>query len=332
VSSEDGGSGKQRLGRGLSSLLGEDEGEQGSTDRLRQSRTVPIEQVTPGRFQPRRRFDDDGLSSLAESIREKGVLQPILVRRADDHDGAYEIIAGERRWRAAQRAQLHEIPVLVRTFEDNEALEIALIENIQRQDLTPLEEAEGYQRLIDDHGHTQEVIAQTVGKSRSHVANTLRLLSLPDGVRMLVDSGALTAGHARALLMAEDPGGLAHKVVAEGLSVRATEKLAKKPTTESGKTSRVGGGAAKDPDTLVLESDLTRELGLKVDIRHHENVGTLTLHFDTLDQFDLILGRLSQQPAFVPPFMDPVGEEDTDDLDSASDLEMASVKSSDLPQ
>ena len=188
-----------KLGRGLSALLGDEEEDQAQLDRLRQTRSLPVERLTPGPFQPRRRFDAEELAELAESIREQGVLQPVLVRRAPDGD-SYEIIAGERRWRAAQLAQLHEIPVLVREFDDRTAMEIALVENVQRRDLTALEEADGYHRLIEEYGHSQEEVARAVGKSRSHVANTLRLLNLPGEVRTLLEDGQLTAGHARTLI------------------------------------------------------------------------------------------------------------------------------------
>src|SRR5262249_53948249 len=217
---------RRNLGRGLSALFGEESEDYATLDRLRQAKTVPIDFVRAGRFQPRRNFDDAALDGLAESIREKGVLQPILVRRHPEEASAYEIIAGERRWRAAQRAQLHEIPVVIRELDNREALEVALVENVQRQDLTPLEEAEGYRRLIEEFSHTQEDLAKSVGKSRSHVANTMRLLGLPDPVKLHVEAGRLTAGHARALLNAQDAVMLADEVVRRGLNVRQTEQLA----------------------------------------------------------------------------------------------------------
>ena len=215
-----------RLGRGLSSLLGEDGDDLAQLDRLRQSRNVPIEQISPGPYQPRRQFDQEALAALADSIRERGVLQPILLRRDPEGEG-FQIVAGERRWRAAQLAQLHEVPALIRELADDEALEIALIENIQRSDLTPLEEAEAFRRLVDEHGHTQEAVAQAVGKSRSHVANTMRLLALPDSVKQQLDAGNLSAGHARALLGAEDPAALAEEVIRRRLNVRQTERREK---------------------------------------------------------------------------------------------------------
>jgi len=248
-----------KLGRGLSALLGDEEEDQAQLDRLRQTRSLPIERLVPGPFQPRRRFEAEDLAELAESIREQGVLQPVLVRRAADGE-SYEIIAGERRWRAAQMAQLHEIPVLVREFDDRTAMEIALVENVQRRDLTALEEADGYQRLIADYGHSHDDVARAVGKSRSHVANTLRLLNLPDEVRTLLEDGQLTAGHARALLGQDDAAELAREVVTRKLNVRDTEKLvqrrrvepaASRPRKPRGSTGP-GSGSAKDADTLAV--------------------------------------------------------------------------------
>lgn len=296
-----GGGGKRRqLGRGLSSLLGDDGDEVAQGERLRQTRMVAIENISPGGSQPRRVFDETEMAALAESIRERGVLQPILLRRKDDGDGALEIIAGERRWRAAQIAGLHEIPALVRDLSDTEALEIALIENIQRSDLTALEEADGFQRLIDEYGHTQEDVAQAVGKSRSHVANTLRLLSLPPRAREHLEAGRLTAGHARALLASDDADRLADYVVAGGLSVRATEKLVQgahggKPRTPNSPTGgRSPKAAEKDPDTRALEQSLTEDLGLTVDItQKDEERGALTIHYQSLDQLDDLLARLT---------------------------------------
>jgi ParB family chromosome partitioning protein len=284
---------KRGLGRGLSALFGEESEEQAGFDRQRQARGVPIEQLRPGRFQPRRVFDDEALRTLADSIREKGVLQPLLVRRHPDDVNAYEIIAGERRWRAAQMARVHEVPVVVKELDDRSALEIALVENIQRQDLTPLEEADGFCRLMEEFSHTQEALAQAVGKSRSHVANMMRLLSLPDPVKQLVEHGELTAGHARALLNAADPIGLAREIVKRGLNVRQAEALAK-----SGKAPRKAAAApAKDADTAALERDLTALLGLKVAVNFGGRGGSVTIHYRTLDQLDDVLRRLQQNPA-----------------------------------
>jgi ParB family transcriptional regulator, chromosome partitioning protein len=305
VTSDDTGSGggkRRQLGRGLSSLLGDDEDDVAQVDRLRQTRQVAIESIDPGSAQPRRVFDEAELQILAESIRERGVLQPILLRRRDGTDGRLEIIAGERRWRAAQIAGLHEIPALVREFTDTEALEIALIENIQRSDLTALEEANGFQRLIEEYGHTQEDVAQAVGKSRSHVANTLRLLALPPKAREHLEAGRLTAGHARALLVSEDADRLADSVVAGGLSVRATERLVQGRTTAGSKTQKPSGAARprdvpeKDADTRALEQTITESLGLTVDIAQRDTErGALTIHYQSLDQLDDLLARLTGQ-------------------------------------
>jgi len=295
MSEETGKRRSNKLGRGLSALLGEDEDEQVQLDRLRQSRALPVEQLTPGPFQPRRRFDQEDLRELAESVREQGVIQPILVRRAPDGD-KYQIIAGERRWRAAQLAQLHEVPVLVREFDDQTAMEIAIVENVQRRDLTPLEEAEGYRRLIDEYSHSQDDIARAVGKSRSHVANTLRLLNLPDEVRVLVEDGQLTAGHARALLSAEDPAALAREVVTRKLNVRDTERLVQR---EKAPPPAPPAPKQKDADTRILEQDLADRTGLAVAISHNatNGSGSVTLRYQDLDQLDLIVERLSAHPA-----------------------------------
>jgi ParB family chromosome partitioning protein len=253
-------------------------------------------------------MSDAELDELAESIASKGVLQPLLVRRIPEDPAAFEIVAGERRWRAAQRAGLHEVPVVVREFGDGEALEVALVENLQRQDLSPLEEAEGFRRLMEEFGHTQEALAKVVGKSRSHVANALRLLTLPEPVKALIDTGELTAGHARALVTADDPAALAAEVVARGLTVRATEDLAREDRGQPAGTQAPGGRggrgktaeAAKDrdPNTIALERDLSAVLGLAVEIRFRGRGGTLILHYQSLDQLDDILLRLNrpQQP------------------------------------
>jgi ParB family transcriptional regulator, chromosome partitioning protein len=301
VTSEGTSGGKRRqLGRGLSSLLGDDDDDVAQGDRSRQTRHVAIENIEPGSQQPRRMFDESELQSLAESIRERGVLQPILLRRRAENGDRLEIIAGERRWRAAQLAGLHEIPALVREFTDNEALEIALIENIQRSDLTALEEADGFQRLIDEHGHTQENVAQAVGKSRSHVANTLRLLALPPKAREHLEAGRLTAGHARALLVSDDADRLADYVVAGGLSVRATERLVQGKIGGGPKTPKLATGGRsrqapeKDADTLALEQSITESLGLTVDINaRDEERGALTIHYQSLDQLDDLLAKLT---------------------------------------
>ena len=305
---EDGG--KRRLGRGLSALLGEESGEDvAQLDRLRASKSVPIEQLSPSKFQPRRDFNDEAMESLVESVRAKGIIQPILVRRRRDQANAYEIIAGERRWRAAQAAQLHEVPVVIRDVTDRDALEIALIENIQRQDLTPLEEAEGYGRLMEEFQHNQEGLAEAVGKSRSHVANMLRLLTLPDPVKELVQSRKLSAGHARAVMTAPDPATLAHTIVNLGLSVRAAEDLARGAKPKGSKKKSPGAAddlaalvgedepapppRAKDADTLALERSLSNLLGLAVSIDFDGSGGQLSIFYMSLEQLDDVLNRLS---------------------------------------
>ncbi|ACJ00185.1 ParB/RepB/Spo0J family partition protein [Rhodospirillum centenum] len=283
------------LGRGLSALFGDAAPAEGEpADRARLTRLVPIDQLHPGRYQPRRRFDDEEMRALVDSVRERGVLQPLLVRKDEDSPpGApsYEIIAGERRWRAAQLAGLHEVPVLVRTLTDREALEIALIENIQRQDLTPLEEAEGFRRLMDEFSHTQEDLARAVGKSRSHVANMLRLLALPDEVKRLVQEGQLSMGHARALLTAHDPAALAQEVVKRGLNVRQTEQLVK--DAAAGRQAKLP--AVKPPDTVALEREVSTALGLKVVVAGRGPKGVLQIHYKTLDQLDGVLSRILGQ-------------------------------------
>jgi ParB family transcriptional regulator, chromosome partitioning protein len=277
---------RRPLGRGLAALFGEAESE-ASFDSASQRR-VPIETIRPSTLQPRRRFAEAELDALAQSIREKGVLQPLLVRPADDGDAMFELVAGERRWRAAQRVGLHEVPVIVRALADSEALEIALVENLQREDLGPLEEAEAYKRLVGEFGRTQASLAEAVGKSRSHVANTLRLLSLPAPVRRRLDEGELSAGHARALLAAADPAALADEVVRRGLNVRATERLVQRRALERPKPRP----SLRDTDTLALERDLGARLGLRVRLEPRTRGGALTLHYQSLDQLDRLLQLL----------------------------------------
>ena len=301
-----------QLGRGLAALLGEDSGDYAELDKLRVARMVPIEFVHPGPFQPRHRVDDEQIESLAQSIRDRGILQPLLVRRHPEHANAFEIVAGERRWRAAQKAQVHEIPVVVKDFSDRDVLEIGLVENLQRQDLSPLEEAEGYSRLLKEFDQTQTNLARAVGKSRSYVANMVRLLALPDSVKELVDGGALTAGHARALLNAENPDTLARQVVRQGLNVRQTEKLAQSKGVRTRARRHV---AEKDADTLSLERDLTNLLGLKVEIKFRGGGGALIIHYGSLDQLDDILHRLSHEPHGAgPPDAGPAPAEATDGI------------------
>ncbi|MHB1217068.1 MAG: ParB/RepB/Spo0J family partition protein [Alphaproteobacteria bacterium] len=283
---------RRHLGRGLSALLGDDGGETTSSDTGRTPRFVSLDLLRPSRFQPRRRFGQEEMDSLEASIREKGVIQPILVRKTTDQ--AYEIIAGERRWRAAQRAGLHELPVVVRELNDREALEIALVENVQRADLSPIEEALGYQRLMTEFDHTQEQLSKVVGKSRSHVANLLRLLDLPPGVKTLLDGGKITAGHARALLGVEDAETLARQVVARNLNVRQTERL-----TQLGKkrNARKQTLSAKDTDTLAFERELSALLGLKVTLKPAGKAGDLTIRYESLEQLDDVVQRLSAKSA-----------------------------------
>ena len=285
--------GRKSLGRGLSALLGGPT-EEAPARPAPPARGVAIHLIHPSPLQPRQNFDAEQLQALAESMRANGVLQPILVRPRAGQPGSFEIIAGERRWRAAQLAQLHEVPVVVRDLGDRESLELAIVENVQRQDLSPIEEAEGYRRLIDDFHNTQDDLARHVGKSRSHVANTLRLLTLPDSVRKLLDDGQLTAGHARALLNAAEPAALAAMVVARGLNVRQTERLAKL-ARNAATTPRQP--KTKDADTKALERDLTARLGLNVVINGEGEAGVVSIHYKTLEQLDLIVDRLKGMAA-----------------------------------
>lgn len=256
-------------------------------------RTLPIERIEPSPYQPRQRFDKEALDALAASIAQNGLLQPILVRPHSSKKNHFEIVAGERRWRAAQKARLHEVPVLIREFDNAQTLEIAIVENVQRQDLDPLEEAEGYQRLIDEFGNSQEAIAKVVGKSRSHIANSLRLLGLPKQVKELIAERKLTAGHARALIGAPDPVTLAKQVAARGLSVREVERLSQ--SVKSGKVAtKIKKQVEKDSDTIALEKDLEAELGVKVTIHHREEGGSLTLSYKTLEQLDDLIARLNR--------------------------------------
>jgi ParB family transcriptional regulator, chromosome partitioning protein len=286
------------LGRGLSALLGEIERDAPvSVDGGKTPegvRMVEVGRLRPLPNQPRKTFDDHALDELAESIRARGMLQPIVVRDPEN-DGQYQIVAGERRWRAAQRAQLHQVPVIVREFDDITALEIAIIENIQREQLNAWEEGEAYRRLIEEHGHTQEALGRIVGKSRSHVANLMRLRNLPLPVHGWLTSGELTMGHARALLASDDPETLGRQVVARGLSVRETEKLVKKAKAPA--RERVAPtGRAGDPDLVALERQLSDMLGLKVRISHQARSGTMTLAYSSLEQLDMICQRLSGEP------------------------------------
>ena len=281
---------KRGLGRGLSALLGDKTDEYASLERGRIPKSVPIEILHPGAQQPRRHFNDDAIAALADSVREKGVLQPLLVRRHPAKTNAYEIVAGERRWRAAQRAGLTEVPVVIKELDASEALELALIENIQREDLTAIEEAAGYQRLMDEFGHTQEDLSHVIGKSRSHIANLLRLLTLPESVQHMVDDGRLSASHARALVSTEEPAVWAELVVARGLNVRQIEQMVKKSST---KPAKKVASAVRDPNILALESDLSQLLGLKVSIKTKGESGKIDIAYETLEQLDDVLHRLT---------------------------------------
>jgi len=301
--------GRRGLGRGLSALLGESEAELASAEARDADRAVasaaaretPIELLRRNPDQPRRQFIEGDINELADSIREVGILQPILVRPAPGSAGDYQIVAGERRWRAAQMAGLKTVPILVRDLDDLAVLEIGIIENVQRADLNPVEEALGYRALIERFGRTQEAVAQTVGKSRSHVANALRLLSLPDEVQSLLFSGALSAGHARAIVSASDPAGLARQIVDGGLSVRATEALVRKAAAGSPSRPPQSGraGTFKDADTRALESDLSDILGLDVEILDREGAGEIRISYATLEQLDDLCRRLTRTAAGI---------------------------------
>lgn len=293
---------KRGLGRGLGALFEDEEGvypmadSEGHTPGIRRV-LLGIDQLQPGRYQPRKYIDKQAISELAESIAIHGVLQPLIVRALDDIADSYEIVAGERRWRAAQEAQLHEVPVILMDLGDEAALEIGLIENLQRQDLNILEEAQGYQLLMDEFDMTQERAALKVGKSRSHVANSVRLLTLPDSVKTMIKQGALTAGHARALVNADNPEELAKSIVEQGLSVREIEKVAGERSKTKKKKKQ--NKPAKDVDTLALEDEVSNALGMRVsiDVTGAGGTGTLKINFKTLDQLDELLHRLSHNPS-----------------------------------
>lgn len=294
---------KGGLGRGLDALLGagaaaaavrgEPDDATSSIPVAETLRSLPVERIQRGRYQPRQDFREDTLQELAASIRVQGIVQPVLVRPLSGD--RYELIAGERRWRAAQKAKLHKVPVVIKDLTDGEMLEVALIENIQRSDLTPIEEARGYERLMSEFSHTQEQLSQLVGKSRSHVANLLRLLTLPKELQDMLADGRLTMGHARALINADDPVALAKRIVQDNLNVRATEDLARaaKP-----KGARGGGprGRERDPDTAALELDLSQTVGLKVTIMQRSNeAGELRIAYSTLEQLDDLCQRLCRR-------------------------------------
>ena len=280
-----------RLGRGLAALIGDMASVEGA--RVTESggvKRLPVEFIIANRANPRRTFDSEQLEELTNSIREKGVMQPLLVRPSEDPN-IFELIAGERRWRAAQKAGLHDVPVIVREVGDKEALELAIIENVQRADLNPLEEAMGYGQLIEQFEYTQQDLAQVIGKSRSHVANTLRLLRLPEDVRGMVASGTLTAGHARTLITAEDPATLARQIVAGGLSVREAEALSQQRDVAGKK--KASEPQVRDADTVALERRLSDALGLSVSLSHSERGGRLEIRYRTLEQLDGICVKLT---------------------------------------
>jgi ParB family chromosome partitioning protein len=291
---------RRGLGRGLSALMADVavEAEAAVTENPRRpDRMMPIEDLIPNPDQPRRSFTKDQLEDLAASIRTKGVIQPLIVRPNPNISGKFEIVAGERRWRAAQIAQKHEVPVLIRNFDDVEVLEIAIIENIQRADLNAIEEAAGYRQLMFKFGHTQEKLAEALGKSRSHIANLMRLLNLPEDIQELVSDGTLSAGHARALITASDPTTLAQTVVNKQLSVRDTEKLVKEGSSQTKRRKPVEGSFTmdKDADTRALEGDLSAALGMKVQIDHtpgKEN-GRVVISYDSLEHLDALCALLS---------------------------------------
>ncbi|MBT2188575.1 ParB/RepB/Spo0J family partition protein [Sphingobium nicotianae] len=292
---------RRPLGRGLSALLGEanrdvpvrgkSDGDSSSGDRSIQ--LLPIARVAPHPDQPRRHFDESALDELAESIRARGVIQPIIVRAKPGE--RYQIVAGERRWRAAQKAQLHEIPAIVRDFSEGETLEIALVENIQREDLNPIEEAQAYRRLIAQFQHSQEGLARIVGKSRSHVANLMRLLDLPGEVQDLVMAGRLSMGHGRALIGAPNSIALANDIAAKDLSVRETERLVRvaRDGGESSRGEKAAPSGSRDPDLVAMEQHLSDLLGLKVGISHEGGKGSLTLQYSSLEQLDMICQKLT---------------------------------------
>ncbi|CEJ16227.1 Chromosome-partitioning protein ParB [bacterium YEK0313] len=286
---------RSRLGRGLAALIGDVGEETAAIDRVRATRRVPIEFVRANPRNPRRVFKDEDLQELADSIRERGIIQPIVVRTVAGAVDAYEIVAGERRWRAAQQAGLHEVPIHLVEVGDREALELAIIENVQRADLNPLEEAMGYNELIEQFGYSQADMAKVIGKSRSHVANTLRLLKLSDRVQSYLRDGQLTAGHARALLAHDDPERMATDIIERGLNVRQVEALAQEQAEQrSGRPPRQRERVEKDTDTKALEKALTDALGMTVTVDHRGSGGELKIRYKSLEQLDEICRRLQR--------------------------------------
>lgn len=286
--------GRSRLGRGLAALIGDVGEEIGAIERARGQRKVPVEFLRPNARNPRKAFAEAELEDLAASVRERGILQPIIVRSIPGMIDAYEIIAGERRWRAAQRAELHDVPVILVEANDREALEIAIVENVQRADLNAMEEAAGYERLIAEFDYTQNDLAKVIGKSRSHVANTLRLSKLPEPVKQLVSDGAVSAGHARALLAVSDPEQIAKRVIEQGLTVRDVERLGQDEARSENKPVRAAAPKPeKDPDTRAVEKALEEALGLGVSIQHRANGGgDMKISYKTLEQLDALCRRL----------------------------------------
>ena len=285
-----------RLGRGLAALIGDMapiEAPRAADNANNGQRRLPVEFLIANSANPRRDFDSDQLDELTNSIREKGVMQPLLVRPTTDPN-QFEIIAGERRWRAAQRAGLHDVPVVVREVDDKEALELAIIENVQRVDLNPLEEAQGYEQLIEQFSYTQQDLAQVIGKSRSHVANTLRLLKLPREVRDMVTNGLLTAGHARTLITAEDPAAIAREIVERGLSVREAEALSQRGVARPAADKTPATHVERDADLVALEKRLSDAIGLKVAVAaKKDGSGTVQIGYRTLEQLDTVLAMLT---------------------------------------
>lgn len=285
---------RRRLGRGLAALLGDAGDDSAASDRPRGQRKIPIEFLRPNPHNPRTMFREDELADLAASIKEKGVIQPIVVRTVAGVADAYEIIAGERRWRAAQLASLTELPVVIHEADDEEALELAIIENVQRADLNAIEEAKGYSRLAKDFGHSQADVAKIIGKSRSHVANTLRLLNLPEASRRLVSEGAISAGHARALLAVKDPDAVARRIVEHGLTVRDVERLAQEQSAGPRAAAPRKARAEKDADTRAIEKTLSDALGMAVDIRHDGERGEMRIRYESLEQLDALCRLLTE--------------------------------------
>jgi ParB family chromosome partitioning protein len=287
---------KRRLGRGLAALIGEMDqpiADMAVRPGISADRKVAIDLVVRNPKNPRKHFAEEDLQDLASSIRQHGIVQPVVVRPIPE--GKFEIIAGERRWRAAQLAGLNEIPVLIREVDDRTALELAIVENVQRADLNPLEEALGYEQLIAEHGYTQNDLGEIIGKSRSHVANSLRLLKLPDLVRDMITSGTLSAGHARALIPTSDPVGLARAIVAKGLSVRDAERIAQNNIRGQSQPAPETKSARKDPDTVALERSLSDTLGLDVIVNHKGNGGRLTISYKSLEQLEEICRLLERR-------------------------------------